>query len=107
MELQRQPTPSAAFGPANVLILPGLHSANIGAKLLQRIGGATILGPLIGLDKPARSCRSAPRQRPGPPPPWSPTKRSRASLRNRSFALTARREGAGRITALYQPRLRR
>ena len=42
-------------GPANVLIMPGLHSANISAKLLQHIGGSTVIGPiLIGLSKPAQ-----------------------------------------------------
>jgi malate dehydrogenase (oxaloacetate-decarboxylating)(NADP+) len=38
--------------PANVLIMPGLHSANISSKLLQELGGGTVIGPLlIGLDK--------------------------------------------------------
>jgi malate dehydrogenase (oxaloacetate-decarboxylating)(NADP+) len=42
-------------GPANVLIMPALHSANISAKLLQQIGGGSVIGPLlIGLDKPAQ-----------------------------------------------------
>ncbi|RDD63103.1 NADP-dependent malic enzyme [Ferruginivarius sediminum] len=42
-------------GPANVLIMPALHSANISAKLLQHIGGGTVIGPLlIGLSKPAQ-----------------------------------------------------
>jgi malate dehydrogenase (oxaloacetate-decarboxylating)(NADP+) len=42
-------------GPANVLVMPGLHAANIGAKLLQKLGGSTVIGPLlIGLDKPAQ-----------------------------------------------------
>lgn len=42
-------------GPANVLIMPGLHAANIGAKLLRTLGGSTVIGPLlIGLDKPAQ-----------------------------------------------------
>ena len=40
-------------GPANVLIMPELHSANISAKLLQKLGGGTVVGPLlIGLSKP-------------------------------------------------------
>jgi malate dehydrogenase (oxaloacetate-decarboxylating)(NADP+) len=39
-------------GPANVLIMPALHSANISYKLLQAVGGGTIIGPmLIGLEK--------------------------------------------------------
>jgi malate dehydrogenase (oxaloacetate-decarboxylating)(NADP+) len=42
-------------GPANILIMPALHSANISAKLLQYLGGGTVIGPvLIGLDKPAQ-----------------------------------------------------
>ncbi len=42
-------------GPANVLIMPALHAANIGAKLLQKLGDATLVGPLlIGLEKPAQ-----------------------------------------------------
>ena len=40
-------------GPANVLIMPGLLSANISFKLLQKMGGGSVLGPLmIGGDKP-------------------------------------------------------
>ena len=42
-------------GPANVLIMPALHSANIATKLLQELGGGTVLGPLLmGLQKPAQ-----------------------------------------------------
>ncbi|MBL6601084.1 MAG: NADP-dependent malic enzyme [Alphaproteobacteria bacterium] len=42
-------------GPANVLIMPALHSANISYKLLQAVGGGTIIGPmLIGLEKPVQ-----------------------------------------------------
>ncbi|UEM03849.1 NADP-dependent malic enzyme [Skermanella rosea] len=42
-------------GPANVLVMPALHAANIGAKLLQKMGGGQLVGPLlIGLDKPAQ-----------------------------------------------------
>jgi len=42
-------------GAANVLIMPALHAANIGAKMLQKMGGANLLGPLlIGLEKPAQ-----------------------------------------------------
>ena len=42
-------------GPANVLIMPALHSANISAKLLKEIGGRTVIGPLLmGLSKPAQ-----------------------------------------------------
>jgi malate dehydrogenase (oxaloacetate-decarboxylating)(NADP+) len=41
-------------GPANVLIMPALHSANIVAKLMQELGG-TAIGPiLVGLEKPVQ-----------------------------------------------------
>ena len=41
--------------PANVLVMPALHSANIGSKLLQELGGGTVIGPLlVGLDKAAQ-----------------------------------------------------
>ncbi|WP_188056091.1 NADP-dependent malic enzyme [Sphingosinithalassobacter sp. CS137] len=40
-------------GPANVLIMPGLQSANISAKLLRELGGDATIGPmLIGMEKP-------------------------------------------------------
>ena len=42
-------------GPANVLIMPALHTANIGSKLLQELGAGTVIGPLlIGLAKPVQ-----------------------------------------------------
>ena len=42
-------------GAANVLIMPGLHSANIAYKLIQKIGGGSVIGPLLlGLSKPAQ-----------------------------------------------------
>ncbi len=42
-------------GPANVLIMPALHSANISTKLLQELGGGAVVGPLLmGLEKPAQ-----------------------------------------------------
>ena len=57
-------------GPANVLVMPAFHSASISTKMLQELGGATVIGPLlVGLDKPVqiRRCRR--------PPPTSPISR--------------------------------
>lgn len=45
-------------GPANILIMPALHSANIVANLMQEMGG-TSFGPiLVGLSKPAQIVRT-------------------------------------------------
>ncbi|WP_448582165.1 phosphate acyltransferase, partial [Thermaurantiacus sp.] len=42
-------------GPANVLIMPGLQSANIGAKLLKELGGGRVLGPcLMNMSRPVQ-----------------------------------------------------
>ncbi len=42
-------------GPANVLIMPAFHSAAISTKMLQELGGATVIGPLlVGLDRPVQ-----------------------------------------------------
>jgi malate dehydrogenase (oxaloacetate-decarboxylating)(NADP+) len=39
-------------GPANVLVMPAFHAASISSKMLQELGGATVVGPLIvGLDR--------------------------------------------------------
>ena len=39
-------------GPANVLIMPAIHSAAISTQLVQSLGGATVIGPLLlGLSK--------------------------------------------------------
>src|SRR5262249_48945563 len=46
---------SRLTGPANVLIMPAFHSASISTKLLQELGGATVIGPiLVGLDRPVQ-----------------------------------------------------
>jgi malate dehydrogenase (oxaloacetate-decarboxylating)(NADP+) len=42
-------------GPANVLVMPGLHSAHISSRLMQSLGGVTVIGPVIdGLSKPVQ-----------------------------------------------------
>ena len=42
-------------GPANILIMPGMRSANIAAKLAAKIGGCTMIGPFIsGLELPVQ-----------------------------------------------------
>lgn len=38
---------SRLTGPANILVMPGLHSANISFKLMQQLGGGTVIGPMI------------------------------------------------------------
>ncbi|PVB61994.1 NADP-dependent malic enzyme [Labrenzia sp. 011] len=41
--------------PANVLVMPAFHSASISTKMLQELGGATVIGPLlVGFDKPVQ-----------------------------------------------------
>ena len=46
---------SRLSGPANVLVMPAIHSAAISTKLLDSIGGATVIGPmLLGLEKPVQ-----------------------------------------------------
>jgi malate dehydrogenase (oxaloacetate-decarboxylating)(NADP+) len=46
---------SRLSGRANVLIMPGLQSANISAKLLRELGGNAVIGPmLIGMEKPVQ-----------------------------------------------------
>jgi malate dehydrogenase (oxaloacetate-decarboxylating)(NADP+) len=38
--------------PANVLVMPAAHSASISTKMLQQLGGVTVIGPLLsGLNK--------------------------------------------------------
>jgi malate dehydrogenase (oxaloacetate-decarboxylating)(NADP+) len=42
-------------GPANVLVMPAYHSASISTKMLQELGGSTVIGPLlVGLNKPVQ-----------------------------------------------------
>jgi len=42
-------------GPANILVMPGLQSASLSAKLLRELGGESVLGPyLLGLANPVQ-----------------------------------------------------
>ncbi len=42
-------------GPANVLVMPAFHSASISTRMLQELGGSTVIGPLlVGLNKPVQ-----------------------------------------------------
>jgi malate dehydrogenase (oxaloacetate-decarboxylating)(NADP+) len=46
---------SRLSSPANVLIMPGLQSANLSAKLLRELGGNATIGPmLVGMEKPVQ-----------------------------------------------------
>ena len=46
---------SRLSGPANVLVMPGLQSANLSAKLLRELAGNAVIGPmLIGMEKPVQ-----------------------------------------------------
>jgi malate dehydrogenase (oxaloacetate-decarboxylating)(NADP+) len=52
MELRQAYPFCRLSGPANVLVMPAFHSASISTKLLQELGGATVIGPiLVGLDR--------------------------------------------------------
>ena len=62
-ELALSPELRASFpfmrltGPANVLIMPAIHSASISTKLVQALGEATVVGPiLLGLSKSVQIC---------------------------------------------------
>jgi len=45
--LQRVYPFSRLTGPANVLVMPGLQTANIAAKLLKELGGDAVIGPML------------------------------------------------------------
>ncbi|WP_072369428.1 NADP-dependent malic enzyme [Hyphomicrobium sp. NDB2Meth4] len=42
---------------ANVLIMPAFHAASIATSMLEELGGATVIGPiLVGLSRPIQIC---------------------------------------------------
>jgi malate dehydrogenase (oxaloacetate-decarboxylating)(NADP+) len=46
---------SRLTGPANVLVMPGLQSASLSAKLLGELGGDAVIGPmLVGMAQPVQ-----------------------------------------------------
>ena len=55
-DMQRRFYPfSRLGGPANILVMPGLQSANLTAKLLKELGGESVLGPyILGLELPVQ-----------------------------------------------------
>jgi len=54
-DLMRQYPFCRLTGPANVLVMPAFHSASIATKMLQELGGSTVIGPmLVGLEKPVQ-----------------------------------------------------
>ncbi len=55
-DMQRRFYPfSRLSGPANVLVMPGLQSANLSSKLLKNLGGESVLGPfIVGLEQPVQ-----------------------------------------------------
>ncbi|GAA6200711.1 NADP-dependent malic enzyme [Aquicoccus sp. SU-CL01552] len=48
---------SRLTGPANMLVVPARHSASISVKLMQEMGEATVIGPILtGVNKPIQIC---------------------------------------------------
>jgi malate dehydrogenase (oxaloacetate-decarboxylating)(NADP+) len=55
-EMQRRYYPFTRLsGPASILVMPGLQSASLAAKLLKELGGESVLGPyVLGLELPVQ-----------------------------------------------------
>jgi malate dehydrogenase (oxaloacetate-decarboxylating)(NADP+) len=55
-DMQRQYYPfSRLSGAATILVMPGLQSASLSAKLLRMVGGESVLGPyILGLEFPVQ-----------------------------------------------------
>ncbi len=48
---------SRLTGPANILVMPARHSASISVKMMQELGNATVIGPIMsGIEKPIQLC---------------------------------------------------
>lgn len=55
MDLRRHYPFCRLSGPANVLVMPALHTADTAFKLLQKLGGGAVVGPLLmGLERPVQ-----------------------------------------------------
>ncbi|MDG1471318.1 MAG: NADP-dependent malic enzyme [Ascidiaceihabitans sp.] len=51
---------SRLTGPANILVVPARHSASISVKLMQEMGGATVIGPILsGVDGSIQICSTS------------------------------------------------
>lgn len=51
---------SRLTGPANILVVPARHSASISVKLMQEMGGATVIGPILsGVDGSIQVCSTS------------------------------------------------
>ncbi len=58
-EAQKSYPFSRLTGPANILVVPARHSASISVKLMQEMGGATVIGPILsGVDQSIQICAS-------------------------------------------------
>ncbi|MDB4197025.1 NADP-dependent malic enzyme [Ascidiaceihabitans sp.] len=59
-ESQKQYPFSRLTGPANILVVPARHSASISVKLMQEMGDATVIGPILaGVDESIQICSTS------------------------------------------------